>query len=176
MVAPFPDKPSHKAFVAFKKVVICLKVAAAVAHCVRILAQQDGVCVLLVVIKCFKRFNGRIHMRINVQKRLYVGIICIFVVGHFLRNALVLQNSGIIIAAYKFRLFFYVFAPARFVSERPDNNRGIVFKSVHHSVRPVKNCPFKHGIVVYRFKIVGVISAVALHIRLGNHIKSKLVA
>ncbi len=162
MVDQLPHAAAHKARILVDRLPVILQVARALPHGVGVLAQEEGFAALLLAILDHIGHRG-IHLRDHIR-------------GFSLLVALIMDGAGGIQLADGVRHGDKVYAVARFIAQRPGDDRGMVAVAFHHAHAAVDKLFFPDRIGGDQVIRAHMHNAVALQIGLVHHIQTIFIA
>ena len=164
VVVPLPDEAALQPLIGPVKLLIIRQASRAVAHGMAVLTVDMGLVSLVL---------GQGDLLQGLQAGVHGGI---HVCDLRLKIPFIMDQAGRIHAPDGFRFLFEVYAKAGFISQGPHDDGGVVVVSRHHPHCPVHIGGLPLRIVGDPVVDMGPLKAVALQIRLVDHIQAVLVA
>ena len=154
LVNEVPNEATERARVTVEGVHVFLQITHGVAHSVLVFAQHNRLVGIPIILNC---------IRTEVHPAVHIGIVPVAFVMHKARrvdfmSTLTFRGEHVTVTG--------------FVTERPENNRRMVFVALHHGIHAVhsRSAPI---IAILRKIVVG---TVAFDVRFVNHVNTILVA
>ena len=177
VVTPLPDKAAHEAVVPHDELLVLLRVAGAVAHRVDVLAQHER----LRVLRVRKVFLDPLGRRVHAADRIERGEV-VLVAARVVIRVLVVRQAARVVRFHPRAGLFKRRAPAAFVAVGPHQHAGVVLVADHAALDAVEDRLVENrvqrdvGVFVHAVRAGLHRSAVALDVRLGDHIEAVFAA